>query len=584
MGRLTLSHRSSARIGLAARIFGTLFCGVFLLAGLFLGVAITRETYQKVSTHSWKPGRAMISSSDVQTEQNKNQNYKLTVRYQYSFEGKEYSSDQFAIGYSGSSDYTKSQRLLEKYPADSSTTCYVNPKNPAEAVLERSSLWIVFGLLFPIPFVLVGAGGIYFLWRGGGSESDTRSVRKPISETAAMTSTPRYVIVFFTLFLVAGAAALAGFFVRPALKVLQAKNWRQIPCVVISSEVRSHDSDDGTTYSVNILYAYEVNGKEYKSNRYQFMAGSSSGYDRKATIVRRHPPGTKTVCFVNPDDPTEAVLERGFTKGLWFGLIPLVFVAAGVAGIFSNLRKLREQRFAISVAAARRSTAMASRYQPAPTPDEDVAGPVTLKPKSSPLGKLLGTIIVAIFWNGIVSVFVYQVLEMWRTGHGGALKWFLTLFLTPFVAVGLATIGGIGYYFVALFNPRPRLSASTKVVPLGGTIQLDWQISGRLQNIRELRIFLEGREEATYRRGTTTTTDKEVFETLDVVRIKNWSDMRSGTGQIRVPTRSMHSFSSENNKIIWVVHLTAEVEWRPDLNEEFPITVLPLAVAALEQS
>src|SRR5262245_52356844 len=124
MGRVTFNHRSSAPAGLAGKIFGTLFCGVFLVAGLFFGVAITRDTYQKVLTHSWNPVKATILSSDVQIEQKRNQNYRFTVSYHYSFAGKEYSADRFAIGYQGSSDYTKGQRLLEKYPADASATCY----------------------------------------------------------------------------------------------------------------------------------------------------------------------------------------------------------------------------------------------------------------------------------------------------------------------------------------------------------------------------------------------------------------------------------------------------------------------------
>ena len=52
--------------------------------------------------------------------------------------------------------------------------------------------------------------------------------------------------------------------------------------------------------------------------------------------------------------------------------------------------------------------------------------------------------------------------------------------------------------------------------------------------------------------------------------------MRSGSVEVTIPSDSMHSFSSENNKIIWALRLKAEVEWRPDLNEEFPLTVLPL--------
>jgi hypothetical protein len=145
-------------------------------------------------------------------------------------------------------------------------------------------------------------------------------------------------------------------------------------------------------------------------------------------------------------------------------------------------------------------------------------------------------------------------------------------------------IAAIGYYFVALFNPRPQLRASRSKVPLGEAVELEWQIYGRLQSVRQLRIFLEGREEATYQRGTSTYTDKEVFETKEIVRITNWIDMRAGTGKVMIPADSMHSFSSANNKIIWTIRLKADVEWRPDLDEEFPVTVLPLPTALADQT
>ena len=103
---------------------------------------------------------------------------------------------------------------------------------------------------------------------------------------------------------------------------------------MISSRVQSHSgSKGGTTYSVDILYAYTVDGKDYRSNRYDFMGGSSSGYGGKDAIVRRYRPGTKTTCFVDPHDPTQAVLQRDFTPGMLAGLIPLVFFFVGVGGL-----------------------------------------------------------------------------------------------------------------------------------------------------------------------------------------------------------------------------------------------------------
>jgi hypothetical protein len=47
-------------------------------------------------------------------------------------------------------------------------------------------------------------------------------------------------------------------------------------------------------------------------------------------IVRRYPAGTRTTCYVNPRDESEAVLTRGASRSLTFGLAPIVFFAAGL--------------------------------------------------------------------------------------------------------------------------------------------------------------------------------------------------------------------------------------------------------------
>jgi hypothetical protein len=45
---------------------------------------------------------------------------------------------------------------------------------------------------------------------------------------------------------------------------------------------------------------------------------------------------------------------------------------------------------------------------------------------------------VAVIWNGIVSIFVYQAIDGWQSGRG---SWFMTLFMVLFVLIGLGAIG-----------------------------------------------------------------------------------------------------------------------------------------------
>jgi hypothetical protein len=145
------------------------------------------------------------------------------------------------------------------------------------------------------------------------------------------------IVAFLSVFLLVGIG-LSFIFVTPALKVLKARSWPAVPCTILSSEVGVHQGDDSDTYSVDVSYSYTFQGQDHKSDRYQFLRGSTGGRQAKERIVRRLPPLTRTVCYVNPDDPSESVLNRDLGSEYIFGLFPLAFVAAALVAIVLTLR------------------------------------------------------------------------------------------------------------------------------------------------------------------------------------------------------------------------------------------------------
>jgi hypothetical protein len=204
--------------------------------------------------------------------------------------------------------------------------------------------------------------------------------------------------------------------------------------------------------------------------------------------------------------------------------------------------------------------------------------PLVLEPQVSPIGKLLGALFFAVFWNGIVSVFVFQAWKSWEHGQP---DWFLTLFLVPFVLVGLAVIGAVGYFGLSLANPRPRLTVEKATPRLGDELRLSWLFTGRASRIRHLRIFLEGREEATYQRGTDTHTDREVFATHTLVDTSNDWEIPGSTAAVKIPDETMHSFAAANNKIVWEIKVEGEIDRWPDVGQNFPINVRPMRIEDL---
>ena len=121
-----------------------------------------------------------------------------------------------------------------------------------------------------------------------------------------------------------------------------ARSWQETPCTIVSSKVGHHSGGKGPTFSVKIIYRYDFNRREYQSNRYGIMGHfSSSGSSGKAEIVERYPAGSKSVCFVNPADPTESLLDRSITANILWGLLGLIFAVVGFLWLLGLLRAWR---------------------------------------------------------------------------------------------------------------------------------------------------------------------------------------------------------------------------------------------------
>jgi hypothetical protein len=137
----------------------------------------------------------------------------------------------------------------------------------------------------------------------------------------------------------------------------------------------------------------------------------------------------------------------------------------------------------------------------------------------------------------------------------------------------VGAIAGVGYYFLGLFNPRVHVTLDPGAVPLGGSARVEWRIDGDATRIRALTVTLEGREEATYRRGTDTVTNRSVFLQRQLARDTN--PLARGSAKLEVPAETMHSFAAPNNRIVWVIKMHGEIPRWPDVNEELPVEVPP---------
>ena len=182
------------------------------------------------------------------------------------------------------------------------------------------------------------------------------------------------------------------------------------------------------------------------------------------------------------------------------------------------------------------------------------------------------------FWNGIVSVFVVIAVKDYLDGDP---SWVLMIFLIPFVLVGLVLLGAVGHAFLKLFNPTVELTFDPPFVEPGGELHVAWSLTGSTHRLRSLTLTLQGLEKATYSRGTDTTiTDEHVFHESELHHASAegvQATMKDGSTTVSLPATAMHTFKSRHNEVAWRVKLTADVARRPDLNEAYPLAVLPPA-------
>ncbi len=333
---------------LLLRLFVSLIMAGFLvLGGLMFIVAMVMLAVGEKS-RSWTSVSCRVLSSSIETPKNFNAEdlvFPFLVSYEYEVNGKKYSGNTFSFNYTAPRDCYESTMLVSRYPAGTLTTCLVDPTDPSQSVLAKPDhpLMPVAGMLIPLGFILVGAGGLYFIWGPPGPDGKNFLSRR-INFLAGS---------FSGLILVAGIGLFHGSMVVARQRDQAALKWPQVACVIDGSGVQtpgqqsSHLRRSRTIYSLAVLFEYSVNGHAYKSSRYSL--GGFSGDDAEVHRIQSGPlaPGRHTICFVNPLDPADAVLERSHGSAYWIeGAFSCLFILVGGLGLAISIQNARRRRLA----------------------------------------------------------------------------------------------------------------------------------------------------------------------------------------------------------------------------------------------
>ncbi len=399
--------------------------------------------------------------------------------------------------------------------------------------------------------------------------------------------------IFFAVMLVVGCAGIVF-----GIVWLIVPEWRvnhgfvEHTCKVIEKRVDEVPSEKGLLFRPEVKIDYEVQGVTYSPYTYDIHHTTRSTRDEAQAAIDRFTVGQTYPCWYDPADPSIAVLVRGYQWWIWPALLIPGFVRrhrhrrTGLHGgcIGANRRNAARP----PCGACRRRNCSTCRRPSIPnTLTSPIRSEITSSPGTrlayrlpltqSPGWTLFGLLAACVAWNGAVSVFVVMAV---RSFLAGTPDWLMTLFIVPFLAVGVALVvvfarllrqtAGIGPTLVEI-SDHPLLP--------GNRYRLFLSQSGNL-TLKSIEVSLICEEEAVFRQGTNARTEsREVFR----------QSLYSGGGAIirpgepleaecdlPIPAEAMHSFRASHNQVQWKLIVRGEIVGWHGFQRSFPVVVRPL--------
>lgn len=123
--------------------------------------------------------------------------------------------------------------------------------------------------------------------------------------------------------------------------------WMQVEARLVRGGYTTHSGDDSDTYQAYAEYHYVVAGHTYVGERVGLSSGSDNIGDYQRDIGRNlsSARGQAILVWVNPDDPREAIIDRGVRWGMvgFKSIFMLVFGGVGLGLLIVTWRAPKER-------------------------------------------------------------------------------------------------------------------------------------------------------------------------------------------------------------------------------------------------
>jgi len=359
---------------------------------------------------------------------------------------------------------------------------------------------------------------------------------------------------------------------------------------VVETRVGSARREGVTLYRPEVLLRYEIGGSEYARWTYDANWAYSLSEEGARSRIEQFQEGSNYRFWYDPANPENVVLVRGYSWWMWLLLIvPASFmIAGGVGGVLALLESGTsvERRAAIAQKAPRldlleSSSASGSVYPTLPSPTFVTDSPGThlayrLPVEAATGWQVAGMASITALWVVIVAILAIE--NVWSYVRGDASVG-MTLILLPLFGIGLGLVYFTGKQFFLSTGPgQTRLEISAHPLYPGERYELYIGQTGRL-HIESLSIELLCEEQATYRQGTDTRSERRCVYRQEVYRRGQVEiapgDAFEDTCSFDVPESAMHSFHGTHNEIKWRLVVAGRLRHTPDYERAFPIVVYP---------
>lgn len=252
--------------------------------------------------------------------------YKLETEFDYVFAGREYTSNTFSqTAIANPEDVQLASRLERIAVKDQKYHCFVIENEPETAYLQEPATGLLFNWILPgFAYLLICFGSSYiFQTLGDRGVFGARKMGRLYTSAG--------------LFIMGG---ILVYFLLPGILMAQGvKGWKKADAVIDHHIYSVEKEKEKKKYDVEILYRYKYEGQIYRSVSVNLLNSSPSDKESVLDLAKKYSVGKKIKCYVNPDEPEFAVLEKDVFMANLMGLvIVLVFISALTSLIYGGGR------------------------------------------------------------------------------------------------------------------------------------------------------------------------------------------------------------------------------------------------------